>query len=220
MAHYEWELNDMQNAPPPPLQELVAKRLHESGVETPFAACPASTEEMRIAMIRDNMEAVVRILGLDHRDDSLVDTPKRIGKMYVNELFYGLNYEKFPECTTVENKFHYVEPLVMRDIDIKSMCEHHFMPIVGKATIAYIPGKKVLGLSKFARVADFFSSRPQVQERLTMQIGLALSVICGTDDIYVSIRADHMCMNFRGIEDPCANTETFYRSGKFKDLVI
>ena len=195
----------------------VRERLQRYNVETPFQknAIPASNFEITSAFVK-----VMSQLGLDMEDDSLRDTPKRIAKMFCKEIFSGLDYANFPECTAVENKFAYRDALVLRDVKIQSMCEHHLMPIVGKAVIAYVPGKNVLGLSKFARIADFFSSRPQVQERLTMQIGHAIAAVCETEDVYVSIQAEHMCMNFRGVEDPCSNTTTFYRTGKFQEIVL
>jgi len=188
-------------------------------------------------------------LGLDLEDDSIRDTPKRLAKMYHDEICWGLDYTKFPKCTTVDNKFNYDELIIIRDIEVKSLCEHHFMPIMGKATIAYIPstastiatsttkisrftGKrlknptrsgtqnslgKVMGLSKFNRVVEFFSRRPQVQERLTEQISAALQLILETNDVAVIIAADHYCVKFRGIEDICSDTVTSKMSGRFRD---
>lgn len=167
--------------------------------------------------IRVNQEAIMEALQLNMEDDSLKDTPKRIAKMYCQELFTGLDYANFPKCTTVENKMRYDEMLSVKDIAVKSFCEHHFLPFIGTAAIGYIPNKKVLGLSKFNRIVDFFSRRPQIQERLTEQIAAALSNILGTTDIAVVIKADHFCVKLRGVEDDCSSTISSKMSGRFRD---
>jgi GTP cyclohydrolase I len=155
-------------------------------------------------------------LGLDLLDDSLAETPTRVAKMFVNETMWGLDYEAFPKCTTVENKMHYDEMVVERGISVKSACEHHWMPIVGKAYIAYVPNKRVLGLSKMPRITEYFCRRPQIQERLTEQIFHALQYVLQTDDIAVCIIGEHMCVSQRGVEDNGADTVTTKLGGTFK----
>jgi|TARA_R110002074_G_scaffold334242_2_gene504496 GTP cyclohydrolase I len=156
-------------------------------------------------------------LGLDLSDDSLTDTPKRVAKMYVNEIFWGLDYDAFPKCTTVNNKMHYDEMVVERNINVQSNCEHHFVVIDGLATVAYIPNERVLGLSKINRIVEYFSKRPQIQERLTEQIYYALQYILGTDNIAVLIDAQHYCVKSRGVEDVGSSTITSKLGGGFRD---
>lgn len=146
--------------------------------------------------------------GLDMSNDSLAETPQRVADMYVNELFYGLDYNNFPKATVQPNDMGYDEMVVVRGIPVKSFCEHHFIPFFGTATIAYIPSEKVLGLSKFHRITDFFSRRPQVQERLTEQVWHALSFILATEDVAVMIKAEHMCVKLRGAEAEHSDTVT------------
>ncbi len=156
-------------------------------------------------------------LGLDLDDDSLCETPKRVAKMFVSEIYWGLDPDAFPKCTTVENKMGYDEMVIERGITIYSDCEHHLRPIVGVANVAYIPNKKVLGLSKIPRICEYFAKRPQIQERLSMQIFHALSYILETDNIAVSINAGHLCVSQRGVEDTTANTTTNKLGGVFKN---
>jgi GTP cyclohydrolase I len=156
-------------------------------------------------------------MGLNLEDDSLIDTPKRMAKMYINEIFYGLNYDNFPKATKVENKFKYDEMVLERNIVVNSTCEHHLLPIVGSAFVAYIPTKPVVGLSKLNRIVDFFARRPQVQERLTAQISEALKFLLQTEDVAVVIEAEHLCVKTRGVIDPCSDTITSSLSGKFRD---
>src|SRR5690606_17629177 len=140
------------------------------------------------------------VFGLDLKNDSLKETPLRVAKMYVNELFYGLDYSNFPKCTTVENTLgNYTQPVFVTKIPIISMCEHHFQTISGTCDIKYIPNKKILGLSKFNRIVDFFSRRPQIQERLTAQIGACLSFLLETENVWVEIEASHNCVKCRGV---------------------
>jgi GTP cyclohydrolase I len=136
--------------------------------------------------------------------------------MYCSEIFEGLNYANFPKCTTIENRMGYDEIVCVRNNIVRSTCEHHLQPIYGRASIAYIPNKKVLGLSKFARVVDFFASRPQVQERFTEQVYAALSFILDTEDIAVLVEADHFCMKMRGVEEYCSDTVTSKMGGRFR----
>ena len=156
-------------------------------------------------------------LGLDLGDDSLIDTPKRVAKMYVSEVFYGLDYDTFPKCTAIHNKFQADEMIVERNVNVMSNCEHHFVTIDGYATIGYIPQNKVIGLSKMNRIVEYFSKRPQVQERLTAQIHAALSFILGTPDVAVVLDAKHYCVASRGIEDTGSFTSTSKLSGAFKE---
>jgi GTP cyclohydrolase I len=158
----------------------------------------------------------MRILGLDLSDDSLVDTPKRVAKMYVNEIFWGLDYDAFPKCTAVDNKMKYNEMVCERNINVQSNCEHHFVVIAGLATVAYVPNQKVLGLSKINRIVEYFSKRPQIQERLTEQVFHALQYILETEDVAVMIDAKHYCVSARGVEDTGSSTVTSKLGGGFK----
>lgn len=192
----------------------VHRHLEELGIETPMHEDAGGRRSEDY--IASQVHSILFGLGMDLSDDSLKDTPARVAKMYCHEVFNGLNYDNFPKCTTVENKFGYDEVVLVRHNIIRSTCEHHLQPIYGRAHIAYIPGKKVLGLSKFARVADFFASRPQVQERLTEQIYAALSYILETEDIAVVIEAEHFCMRMRGVEEACSDTVTSKMHGRFR----
>lgn len=198
----------------------INNHLIKCGVETPmYFRLSGSSNPGVIDEIANHYKSIMQLLNLDMTDDSLQDTPKRVGKMYVNEIFYGLNYDNFPKITPFENKMHYDEMLVERKISVKSMCEHHIMPFIGECSVAYIPKDKVLGLSKINRVVDFFSRRPQVQERLTEQIYHALSYILNTNDIAVVIKAKHLCVIQRGIEDVNSDTVTSKLGGTFKDNI-
>lgn len=199
----------------PELGRLVHEHLVKCGVETPTVENNLSRTE-KIDIIEGKFAEIMKTLGLDLSDDSLAETPKRWAKMVTQETMWGLDYQAFPKCTTVENKMNYDEMVVERGITIQSLCEHHILPIVGKATVAYIPKKKVLGLSKIPRVAEYFSRRPQIQERLTEQIYHALSFILDTDDVAVVIEAEHLCVSSRGVEDTNASTVTSKLGGIFK----
>jgi len=182
---------------------------------SPTVESELSNDE-KIEKIKKHFSEIMKTLGLDLEDDSLKDTPKRIAKMYVNEIFSGLDSANFPKITVIENKMEYDQMVCIQDIEIMSMCEHHFQPIDGYATIAYIPGKKVIGLSKLNRIAEFFSKRPQVQERLTKQIADCLQFILETEDVAVHINAKHYCMIARGIQDTHSTTTTSDLRGAFK----
>jgi len=199
----------------PELGRQVHEHLVRMGVETPTIDTGLSRAD-KIAIIETKFTDIMRTLGLDLSDDSLNETPKRVAKMFVGELFWGLDYEAFPKCTTVDNKMGYDEMVCERNITVKSACEHHFIVIEGLATVAYIPNKKVLGLSKIPRIVEYFSRRPQIQERLTEQVFHALSYILETDNIAVVIHANHYCVSHRGVEDYCANTVTSKLGGAFK----
>ncbi|MFC2094256.1 GTP cyclohydrolase I FolE, partial [Bacteroidota bacterium] len=172
-------------------------------------------DELKIELIEKNFREIMNILGLDLNDENLRDTPKRVAKMYVKEIFSGLNPDNKPQPTLFENKFKFNEMLVERNITIYSYCEHHFVPIIGKAHIAYFPKNKVIGLSKLNRIAQYYAKRPQVQERLTMQIANDLKETLQTDDVAVIIDADHMCVASRGVNDVNSSTVTSSYNGRF-----
>jgi GTP cyclohydrolase I len=174
----------------------------------------------KVERIAKQIKDIMLELGMDLDDDSLKDTPHRVAKMWVNELFYGLNPDNFPKMTTVENKFRYDEMLIEANITLHSTCEHHLVPIVGKAHIAYIPKHKILGLSKFNRVVEYFAKRPQVQERLTNDILTCLKDQLDTDDIAVIIDAEHFCVKLRGVKHESCVTRTSALSGKFFDPAV
>ena len=167
-------------------------------------------------IIAEHFRAIMETLGLDMDDDSLMGTPYRVAKMYVEEIFHGLNPENKPKIALFENKYQYNEMLVEKNITFYSNCEHHFVPIIGKAHIAYISAGKVIGLSKINRIVDYYARRPQVQERLTNQIGNELKDILETEDVAVVIDAKHLCVSSRGIKDDTSTTTTSFYSGKFK----
>jgi GTP cyclohydrolase IA len=170
----------------------------------------------KMAIIEGHFKEIMLTLGLDLTDDSLKGTPKRVAKMYVQEIFSGLNPANLPKIALFDNKYRYNEMLVEKNITFYSNCEHHFVPIVGKAHVAYISGGKVIGLSKINRIVQYFAKRPQVQERLTVQIGNYLKQILGTEDVAVVIDATHMCVSSRGIQDQSSSTVTSYFGGVFK----
>ena len=174
-------------------------------------------EEGKIQLISNHFREIMLILGLDLDDDSLKGTPERVAKMYVREIFSGLNSENKPEVALFENKFSYGQMLVEKNITVYSSCEHHFVPIIGKAHVAYFPNGKVIGLSKINRIVQYFSKRPQVQERLTVQIGKEIQRVLNTEDVGVVIDANHMCVASRGVGDTNSKTGTAYFAGKFKD---
>ena len=199
----------------PELGQLVHQHLIKCGVETPTFQHSVDRKD-KIEMIERDFKHIMEVLGLDLEDDSLRDTPKRVAKMYVNEIFWGLDYEAFPKCTTVDNKMKYDEMVVERNVSVQSNCEHHFVVIDGLATVGYIPKQKVLGLSKINRVVEYFSKRPQIQERLTEQVYHALQYILETDDIGVVINAQHYCVKSRGVEDTGSSTVTSRLGGVFR----
>ena len=200
----------------PELGLRVHEHLVKCGVETPIKASPIIDRKDKIAVIEPLFAEIMKTLGLDLLDDSLMDTPKRVAKMYVNEIFWGLDYEAFPKCTTVDNKMKYDEMVVERNVNVQSNCEHHFVVIDGVATVGYIPNQRVLGLSKINRVVEYFSKRPQIQERLTEQVYHALQYILETDNVAVVIDAQHYCVKSRGVEDVGSSTVTSKLGGVFK----
>ena len=201
----------------PILGRKVREHLTKIGLETPLNLDNKMSTKEKIAGIERKFREIMDILGLDLTDDSLIDTPTRVSKMYVTELFYGLDVETFPKCTAVDNKMKYDEMVVERNITVMSQCEHHFITISGGATVAYIPNEKVLGLSKMNRVVEYFSKRPQIQERLTSQIYHALSFILETENVAVMIDAKHYCVAARGVEDTGSTTITSHLGGAFKN---
>jgi GTP cyclohydrolase I len=199
----------------PVLGKAVHEYLVKCGVETPTVPNDIDRKD-KIEQIESYFTEIMKVMGLDLSDDSLIETPKRVAKMYVNEIFWGLDYEAFPKCTTVDNKMKYDEMVIERNINVQSNCEHHFVVIDGLATVAYIPKQKVLGLSKINRIVEYFSKRPQIQERLTEQIYHALQYILNTDNIAVVIDAQHYCVKSRGVEDVGSSTVTSKLGGCFK----
>lgn len=173
-------------------------------------------DELKMELIEKHFREIMYVLGLDLTDDSLKGTPKRVAKMFIQEVFSGLDPKNKPEAKLFENKYKYNEMLVEKDITFFSHCEHHFVPIFGKAHVSYISNGHVIGLSKINRIVQYFAKRPQVQERLTMQIGNELKEILGTDDVAVIIDANHMCVSSRGVGDVNSSTVTSFYSGKFE----
>jgi len=200
----------------PELGRRVHEHLVNMGVETPTIENNLSRTD-KIEIIERKFKDIMETLGLDLSDDSLIETPKRVAKMYVGEIFWGLDYEAFPKCTTVDNKMKYNEMVVERNVNVQSNCEHHFVIIDGLATVAYVPNEKVLGLSKINRIVEYFSKRPQIQERLTEQVFHALRFILETEDVAVMIDAQHYCVKSRGVEDTGSSTVTVRLGGGFKN---
>jgi len=189
-----------------------------SSFETPLRDDAfALDDEEKIVRIEKHFREIMTILGLDLTDDSLNGTPRRVAKMYVKEVFSGLNPKNRPHARLFENKYNYDQMLVEKDITFYSHCEHHFVPIYGKAHVAYFSNGKVIGLSKINRIVQYFSKRPQVQERLTVQIGKEMERVLQTMDVGVVIDANHMCVASRGVGDTNSKTGTAYFSGKFND---
>jgi GTP cyclohydrolase I len=190
-----------------------------SSLETPLREDAFDLDdETKMELIQKHFREIMLIMGLDLNDDSLKGTPQRVAKMYIKEVFSGLDPKNKPEIKLFENKYKYKEMLVEKNITFHSYCEHHFVPIIGKAHVAYISGGKVIGLSKLNRIVQYFAKRPQVQERMTMQIGNELKEILNTDDVAVIIDAVHMCVASRGVKDVNSSTVTSFYSGKFEDL--
>ena len=177
-------------------------------------------DDEKIEIIRKNFSNILDTLGMDLSDDSLRGTPLRVAKMFVKEIFGGLNPKNRPKLSTFENNYNYGEMLVEKNITVYSTCEHHLLPIVGKAHVAYISSGKVIGLSKMNRIVDYYAKRPQVQERLTIQVVQALQEALGTQDVACVIDAKHLCVNSRGISDTASSTVTSEFGGKFKEKSI
>jgi len=194
---------------------LVRDTLVANGLETPMVDSGLSRLQ-KYDRIRSLMAEVVSTLGLDLEDDSLAETPHRIAKMYVQEVFSGLDYAYFPQISLIENKFGGEEPVTVRDVELVSTCEHHFVTIDGVADVAYVPARTVIGLSKINRVVQFFARRPQIQERLTRQILVALQALLQTEDVAVRVDAVHYCVKARGVRDGNSRTMTRALGGRFE----
>ncbi|MCG8518575.1 MAG: GTP cyclohydrolase I FolE [Pseudomonadales bacterium] len=198
-----------------PEAQAVQAALIEQGLETPLNE-NVLTRDQKVTRITELMAEVVATLGLDLNDDSLHDTPQRIARMYVDEVFAGLDYHQFPKISQIDNKMGVDEMIRVRDIAVLSTCEHHFVTIDGLARVAYLPRNRVIGLSKINRIVRFFAQRPQVQERLTHQILVALQTLLDVDDVAVQIQATHYCVKARGVMDVSSETETLALGGVFK----
>ena len=189
-----------------------------AGITTPVKdGANNISDEKKMQLIEGKIADVLDILGLDLQDDSLRGTPRRVAKMFVKEIFRGLNPDNLPKLSSFENKYKYGEMLVEKDISVFSTCEHHLLPIIGKAHVAYISSGRVLGLSKINRIVDYFARRPQVQERLTVQIVKALQIALQTEDVACIVDAKHLCLVSRGIKDITSSTLTAEYAGKFKN---
>jgi len=200
------------------LFEMIGENHVATSVDTPMREDAFDlSEEEKMAIIEEHFEKIMLTMGLDLTDDSLKGTPHRVAKMYVKEIFSGLNPENMPGISVFDNKFKYSEMLVEKDISLNSACGHHFLPIFGKAHVAYVSTGKVIGLSKINRIVDHFARRPQVQERLTVQIAEELKKALNTEDVAVVIDAKHMCVSCRGIQDESSTTLTASYSGKFRE---
>lgn len=199
-----------------PEAKLVKAALVERGLETPMIDNGLSRDE-KYNLIKSSMRDVVTTLGLDLSDDSLTETPHRIAKMYVDELFGGLDYSNFPKISVIDNKMGVEEMVKVDNISVISTCEHHFVTIDGASRVAYIPNDKIIGLSKINRIVRFFAQRPQVQERLTQQVLVALQTLLETDDVAITIDATHYCVKSRGVMDTSSSTQTTALGGQFKE---
>ncbi|OOE97792.1 GTP cyclohydrolase I FolE [Salinivibrio sp. IB643] len=197
-----------------------AKKVQEAllarGIETPMTTASKMSSEERKEKIEFHMREILQSIDLDLTDDSLAETPARIAKMYVDEIFSGLDYSQFPKVSMIDNKMGCDEMVRVRDISVTSTCEHHLVTIDGRATVAYLPDNKVVGLSKINRIVRFFAQRPQVQERLTRQILVALQTLLETDNVAVRIEATHYCVKSRGVMDANSETTTTALGGQFK----
>jgi GTP cyclohydrolase I len=192
--------------------------IYNASIETPLRPDAFDMDDKtKIELIQGHFKEIMHILGLDLSDDSLKGTPARVAKMYVKEIFSGLNPANKPAARLFENKYKYREMLVEKDITFYSSCEHHFVPIIGKAHVAYISSGKVIGLSKINRIVQYFAKRPQVQERLTIQIANELKKALKTNDVGVVLDATHLCVSSRGVGDTNSRTGTAHFTGKFKE---
>ncbi len=198
--------------------DLIGDNHIMTSLETPLRedAFDLSDEE-KMKTIEFHYRKIMETLGLDLTDDSLSGTPKRVAKMYIKELFKGLDPANKPKVSTFDNKYQYNDMLVEKNITVYSNCEHHFLPIIGKAHVAYIPNGRVIGLSKINRLVDYYARRPQVQERLALQILNELKTSLGTEDVAVYLDAEHLCVSSRGVQDQTSSTITVEYSGKFKE---
>jgi GTP cyclohydrolase I len=200
------------------MKETTNIYLNEVAIETPFDYDVFNlTDDEKINKIEHHFAEIMHTLGLNLFDDSLCETPKRVAKMFVKEIFSGLNPHNKPDISLFENKYGYKKMLIEKDITLYSTCEHHFVPIIGKVHVAYIPDQQVIGLSKINRLVQYYAKRPQVQERLTVQISEALKDILQHNDVAVVVQADHLCVASRGINDTNSKTFTAEYSGQFEN---
>ena len=201
-------------------EEEIGDEHAHTGVDTPLRVDAFKmSEQEKMDKIEHHFKAIMETLGLDLTDDSLKGTPKRVAKMYVQEIFNGLDPANKPKVALFENKYKYNQMLVEKDITFYSNCEHHFVPIYGKAHVAYISNGKVIGLSKLNRIVQYFGKRPQVQERMTMQIAKELQKVLQTEDVAVIIDAKHLCVSSRGVQDNSSATVTSFYGGKFENEI-
>jgi len=222
MKQKEITLNTLVDGTRVALSELTAEEIGNNhistSIDTPMREDAfVLTEEEKMKKIEHHFRHIMETLGLDLNDDSLKGTPERVAKMYVKEIFSGLDPANKPKIALFENRYQYNQMLVEKDITFYSNCEHHFVPIFGKAHLAYISNGKVIGLSKLNRIVQYFAKRPQVQERFTMQIAKELQKVLKTEDVAVIIDAKHMCVSSRGVQDTNAATLTSFYGGKFQD---
>ncbi|MCB0680890.1 MAG: GTP cyclohydrolase I FolE [Saprospiraceae bacterium] len=209
-------LNGSRPQPALSLIEEIGDEHLASATDTPLRADAFElSDSEKIERIEAHFREIMELIGLDLSDDSLQGTPRRVAKMYVQEIFSGLKPDNKPSATLFENKFQYRNMLIEKNIRVQSFCEHHFLPIYGTAHVAYISSGQVIGLSKLNRIVEYYSRRPQVQERLTMQIAAELKEVLQTEDVAVYLDAKHMCVQMRGVEHPHSSTITADYSGKF-----
>jgi GTP cyclohydrolase I len=201
--------------------QIIGDHHFSTSIKTPLRADAFDTsDDEKIKNIQHHFKMIMQEMGLDLTDDSLSGTPYRVAKMYVKELFYGLNPANKPKLSIFENKYGYKKMLIEQNININSACEHHFLPIIGYANVAYIPKDKVIGLSKINRLVDYYARRPQVQERLVLQILNDLQEVLDTKDVIVSITAKHLCVSSRGIKDQSSFTTTLEYGGCFSKTEV
>ena len=198
----------------------VHDHLRSLGIETPMNSNVTDMmDKQKLSLLEDHFEKIMELLGLDLMNDSMSESPRRLAKMYVNELFWGMDHHNFPKCTSIKNTLQSINTnqsfVLEKGITVNSVCEHHFVPIYGKACVAYLPAAKMLGLSKLNRIVEYFSRRPQVQERLTEQIRAAISYVTETADVAVFIDSEHFCVKSRGIQDTNSSTVTLSVGGVF-----
>jgi GTP cyclohydrolase IA len=200
------------------LFELIGDNHQMTSAETPLRADAfIKSDEQKMSAIEKHFHAIMEEIGLDMTDDSLKGTPHRVAKMFIQEIFSGLNPDNKPKISVFDNSYHYDKMLVEADISFNSTCEHHFLPIIGKAHIGYVSSGKVIGLSKLNRIVDYYSRRPQVQERLIMQIFNELKSVLDTEDVIVVMEAKHLCVSSRGIQDESSYTSTIQYGGIFNE---
>lgn len=208
----------MENLTDKELFEIIGDDHQMTSIETPLRADAfLKTDGEKMMVIEQHFKAIMEALGLDLTDDSLMGTPHRVAKMYVQEIFSGLHPDNRPKISVFDNSYNYDKMLVEANIHFNSTCEHHFLPIIGKAHIAYVSGGKVIGLSKLNRIVDYFARRPQVQERMTVQIYNELCEVLNTEDVIVVLEATHLCVSSRGIKDVSSYTTTLQYGGVFEE---